>query len=96
MEALAVKGIILCGHTYCGAMKVVLGPASLDTLPATKGWLISAEATRRAMLVQIENLRTHPSVLTCADGNAGQYLPVAEAGHGAAERADRLSVIRQI
>jgi len=30
------------------------------------------------------------------DDHAGQYLPVAEAGHGAAERADRLSAIRQI
>lgn len=70
------------------------------------------------MLVQIENLRTHPSVLAALtrgelrlhawvyeiesgnvmafDDNAGQYLPVAEAGHGVAERADRLSAIRQI
>jgi carbonic anhydrase len=29
MEAPAVKGIILCGHTYCGAMKAVLDPTSL-------------------------------------------------------------------
>jgi hypothetical protein len=30
------------------------------------------------------------------DDNTGQYLPVAEAGHGIAERKDRLSVNRQI
>lgn len=84
IEALAVKDIIICGHTYCGAMKAVLNPDSLEGLPATKGWLTYAEATRRVMkthykdlsqddklevcieenvLVQIENLRTHPSVL---------------------------------
>lgn len=139
IEALAVKDIIVCGHTYCGAMKAVLDPASLDNLPATKGWLTYAEATRRVMathykdlskdeklevcieenvLVQIENLRTHPSVLTAMsrgtlrlhawvyeiesgnvvafDDQAGQYLPVAEAGHGVAERPERLSPIRQI
>ena len=70
------------------------------------------------VLVQIENLRAHPSVLAALasgklqlhawvyeigsgnvmafDDNAGQYLSVTEAGHGAAERVDRLSAIRQI
>jgi carbonic anhydrase len=127
IEVLAVKDIIICGHTYCGAMKAVLDPASLDSLPATNGWLTYAEATRRVMathykdlskedklevcieenvLVQIENLRTHPSVLATMsrgtlrlhawvyeiesgnvmafDDQAGQYLPIAEAGQGIA------------
>ena len=139
IEALAVKDVIICGHTHCGAMRALLDPASLDKLPAMKGWLAYAEATRRVMethyqglpedekleicikenaLVQIENLRTHPSVLAAMsrgalrlhawvyviesgavvafDDDTGQYLPVAEAGHGIAERADRLSAIRQI
>lgn len=139
IEALAVRDIIICGHTYCGAMKAVLDPDSLDKLPATKGWLTYAEATRRVMmthyqdlpqedklevcieenvLVQIENLRAHPAVLAAMtrgalrlhawiyeiesgnvmafDDHTGQYLPVAEAGHGVAERPDRLSPIRQI
>ncbi|MDF0642621.1 MAG: carbonic anhydrase [Nitrospira sp.] len=139
IDALAVKNIIICGHTYCGAMKAVLDPASLDNLPATKGWLTYAEATRRVMathykelsnadklevcieenvLVQIENLRTHPSVLAALasgrlrlhawvyeiesgnvmafDDQAGQYLPLAEAGHGVAERPERLSPMREI
>lgn len=84
VEALGVKDIIICGHTRCGAMSAVLDPASLDRLPATRQWLIYADATRRLVedhyakateeerleacveenvLVQIENLRTHPSVL---------------------------------
>ncbi len=139
IEALAVKDIIVCGHTHCGAMKAVLDPVALEKLPATKGWLTYAEATRRVIrthyndlpedekletcieenvLVQIENLRTHPSVLAAMtrgllrlhawvyeietgnviafDSDSGQYLPVAEAGHGIAERADRLSPVRQI
>lgn len=139
VEALAVKDIIICGHTHCGAMKAVLDPASLDRLPATKGWLVYAEATRRVMaahyqdlpkdekleicieenvLVQIENLRTHPSVLAALshgrlrlhawvyeiesgnvmafDDQAGQYVPIAEAGRGVAERPDRLTAIREI
>jgi len=30
------------------------------------------------------------------DNSTGQYLPVAEANYGVAERADRLSAIREI
>ena len=70
------------------------------------------------VLVQIENLRTHPSVFAAMgrgalqlhawvyeiesgqvdafDPDAGQFVPVAEAGHGVAERGDRLGPRRQI
>ena len=70
------------------------------------------------VLVQIENLRTHPAVLaamscgalrlhawvyeiesgnvTAFDDRACQYLPVAEACHGVAERPDRLTAVREI
>jgi len=70
------------------------------------------------VLVQIENLRTHPSVLAALatgklrlhawvyeiqsgnvmafDDPSGQYVPVAEAGRGIAERPERLSPLRQI
>lgn len=84
VEVLGVQDIIICGHTHCGAMKSILDPTGLADLPAVKGWLTHADATRRIMrtvykdlegdemletcveenvLVQIENLRTHPSVL---------------------------------
>lgn len=139
IEVLGVHDIIICGHTHCGAMKAVLDPTGLDDLPAVKGWLTHAEATRRVMkthykdlpdeerietcieenvLVQIENLRTHPAVFAAMtrrelqlhawvyeietglvdafDSDAGQFVPLAEAGHGAAERADRLAGRRQI
>ena len=68
------------------------------------------------VLVQIENLHAHPSVLAALasgrlrlhawvhkiesgnvmafDDQNGQYVPVAEAGHGVAKRTDRLTVIR--
>jgi carbonic anhydrase len=70
------------------------------------------------VLVQIENLRTHPAVLaalSCGtlqlhawvyeietgqvvafDADAGQFVAVAEAGHGVAEGGDRLSARRPI
>jgi carbonic anhydrase len=93
VEVLGVKDIIVCGHTHCGAMKAVLDPTGLDELPAVKGWLTHAEATRRVMkkhyaalpqddkletcieenvLVQVENLRTHPAVLAALTRGALQ------------------------
>ena len=82
--ALQVKDIIVCGHSFCGAMSGLLHPETLGALPAVRDWLQHAKATARAIkenhasvteederlrktveenvLVQLENLQTHPSV----------------------------------
>lgn len=83
IAGLGVQHIIVCGHTLCGAMKGLLNPSMLESLPATRSWLSHAESARRVVeenyghlsgearltvtveenvLVQIENLRTHPVV----------------------------------
>lgn len=84
VAVLKVKDIIVCGHSFCGAMGGLLHPESLKDLPAVTAWLSHAEATARIIkenyehltaeearltatveenvLVQLENLRTHPSV----------------------------------
>jgi carbonic anhydrase len=80
---LGIGDIVVCGHTRCGAMKDLLTPDNLGSMPAVRHWLSHAEATRRIMrekyahlsdlplqtaaaqenvLVQLENLRTHPAV----------------------------------
>ena len=83
VAALGVKDIIICGHSHCGAMKGLLQPEKVASLPAVASWLSHAETTRRIIrdnyaglegdrllmaaveenvLVQLENLRTHPTV----------------------------------
>jgi carbonic anhydrase len=84
VAALAIRDVIVCGHTRCGAMSGLLNPAGLaDSMLAVRHWLTHAEATRRIIrekyghladlplltataqenvLVQMENLRTHPAV----------------------------------
>jgi carbonic anhydrase len=46
LEALDIKDIIVCGHSDCGAMKAVLHPEKLASLPATASWLEHAAAAR--------------------------------------------------
>lgn len=83
VKGLGVKDIIICGHTHCGAMKALLDPSQVDSMPLVKSWLTHAETTRRIMaenypdlapehrlnvavqehvLIQVENIQTHPSV----------------------------------
>jgi carbonic anhydrase len=48
VETLAIKDIIICGHSHCGAMKGLLQLGSLtEQMPLVHDWLKYAEATRR-------------------------------------------------
>lgn len=47
VAALGVKDIIICGHSHCGAMKGLLQPEMVASLPAVSSWLTHAETTRR-------------------------------------------------
>ena len=83
VAVLAVPHIIICGHSNCGAMKGVLHPESLTTLPHVSSWLTYSQAAlevvdaidpsldeekrmhsliEQNVLIQIQNLRTHPQV----------------------------------
>jgi carbonic anhydrase len=44
VSALKVQHVVVCGHSDCGAMKALLHPESLETLPTVKSWLKNAHA----------------------------------------------------
>ncbi|MBS1821829.1 MAG: carbonic anhydrase [Acidobacteria bacterium] len=44
VSALKVRHIAICGHSDCGAMKAMLGPGSMDSMPAVKNWMRNADA----------------------------------------------------
>ena len=47
VAGLGVQEIIICGHSHCGAMKGLLQPEQVASLPAVSAWLSHAETTRR-------------------------------------------------
>ena len=44
VAAMKVKHIAVCGHTECGAMKALLEPESVESMPTVKAWLQNAHA----------------------------------------------------
>ncbi|QLF93682.1 carbonic anhydrase [Pseudomonas sp. ABC1] len=44
--ALGVHHIIVCGHSDCGAMKAVLNPVELESMPTVKAWLRHSEVAK--------------------------------------------------
>jgi len=44
--ALGVQHIIICGHSDCGAMKAVLNPVTLESMPTVKAWLRHSEVAK--------------------------------------------------
>ena len=45
--ALNVKHIVVCGHTDCGAMKALVDPGMVESMPTVKSWLAHGEMARR-------------------------------------------------
>jgi carbonic anhydrase len=49
LTTLSVEHIVVCGHSACGAMRAVVEPDLLKTMPAVRQWLAHAETTRRIL-----------------------------------------------
>ncbi len=54
VSALGVQHIAICGHTDCGAMKALLEPESVESMPTVKSWLTNAHAALAAARVLAE------------------------------------------
>jgi carbonic anhydrase len=58
VAVLAVKEIIICGHSLCGAMEGLLQPDKVSSLPAMASWLCHAEKTRQIVRANYGHLES--------------------------------------
>lgn len=49
VSALGIQDIIVCGHSDCGAMKGILHPEKVKSMPMVAAWLWQAEGARRVV-----------------------------------------------
>jgi len=47
VSMLGVKDVVICGHSHCGSMRVLLDQSQVAKLAAVQSWLCHAESTHR-------------------------------------------------
>jgi carbonic anhydrase len=47
ISRLPIRDVIVCGHTYCGAMAALLRPQSAEDMPAVQKWISFARQAKR-------------------------------------------------
>lgn len=50
VDVLGVEHVVVCGHSDCGAMKGILYPTDLRSVPAVKRWLTYGNRSRQLLL----------------------------------------------
>lgn len=73
IKGLGIPEIVVCGHSFCGAMAATLNPESASSLPRIQEWIEHAKPALKAgddldslignnVLLQLENLRSYDFV----------------------------------
>ena len=60
---LEVKHLVVCGHSDCGAMKALLDPDSVESMPTVKHWLRNAHAALSVAQALREPGESEPELL---------------------------------
>jgi carbonic anhydrase len=70
LTLLNVEHVILCGHSFCGAMTALLDDSKISTVPPIiKQWITYAETTRAIIDVEANHLSEEERLHLCVERN---------------------------
>ena len=87
-EVLNVKDIIVCGHTQCGAIDVVLNPEKTDALPLVKRWLAETAKVRDIIETRYADLAPAEKAIVAVQENVLAQLEHLREYPGVAKRLE--------
>ncbi len=103
VRGLRVPHVVVCGHSGCGAIGAMMDPSKASGLPLVSEWVKHAtralgedpefdEVIQRNVTLQLEHLRTHPSVAErLADGDLELHGWVYDIASGRVTRYDEIT-----
>lgn len=74
VAVLNVPHIIICGHSDCGAVKALLHPEKLESLPTVKSWLGYGERARRIVTENYSELKGEAMIRALTEENVVAQL----------------------
>jgi carbonic anhydrase len=69
VSVLEVQHVIVCGHSDCGAVKALLHPEKLESLPTVKSWLAHGERARRIVAENYSDLKGDAAIRALTEEN---------------------------
>jgi len=89
VEVLGVANVIVCGHTYCGAVNAIMNPETMDSLPFVKRWLAQGDRVRKIVAERYAHLDDAARMLAAVQENVLVQLENLRAFPNIADRLDR-------
>ncbi len=72
--ALGVTEIVICGHSDCGAMRGMMDPKFLSTMPTVASWLRNAHAARSVVEIMRPDLEGDAKIQALVEQNVRTQL----------------------
>lgn len=72
--ALGVSEIVVCGHSDCGAMKGMMNPEFLATMPTVASWLRNAHSARSVVEIMQPDLEGEAKIQALVEQNVRTQL----------------------
>ena len=74
VTVLPIRDIVVCGHTGCGAMKALMHPEQVESMPAVRSWLSHGELARRMVQDNDQDLTAEDKLRRLTEENVVAQL----------------------